>query len=132
MIDVSNLKSLEKKDFDIGSIYVANQYVITNFFEGVDINYTNFEDVGNFIKSYFKGRSFGYIANRENSYSINLNDADIFNNSFANLKAYAVVAHNPLTEMVFEIEEHFFTFNRKSFRNLDDAINWVENTLSSL
>ena len=37
----------------------------------------------------------------------------------------------PKKDRIFEIEERFFTFNRKSFRNIDDAIDWVEFTLST-
>lgn len=130
MTNIPNLKDLQKKEFGIGSIFFNDTYVITNFSEGVDINLNNFESVGNYIKSHFNGRDFGYIANRENSYSINIAQATIFNEAFPNLKAYAVVAYNPITEKVFEIEDRFFAFNRKSFRSLDSAIEWVEHTLS--
>ena len=132
MTDISNLEGLHEKEFGIGSIFFNDTYVITNFSEGVDINHNNFENVGNYIKSHFKGKNFGYIANRENSYSINLTQANIFNEAFPNLKAYAVVAYNPITEKVFEIEDRFFAFNRKSFRSLDSAIEWVERTLSDI
>ena len=122
-------KSLEKKDFKIGTIYFNNKYVLTHFNEGVDINYNNFKEVGNFIKYYFKGKEFGYIANRANSYSINLNDAKIFNQSFHNLKAYAIVAHSTYTEKIFEIENHFFAYDRRAFKNVEEAVNWVESVL---
>lgn len=121
--------NLEKKDFKIGTLYFNNKYVLTHFNEGIDINYNNFKEVGNFIKSYFNGKEFGYIANRANSYSINLEDAKIFNESFPNLKAYAIVAHSTFTEKIFEIENHFFQHNRKAFKNVEDAVKWVESIL---
>ncbi|MEY8849158.1 hypothetical protein AB9K26_10090 [Psychroserpens sp. XS_ASV72] len=132
MTNIPNLEGLQKKEFNIGSIFFNDTYVITNFSEGIDINHNNFESVGNYIKSHFNGRDFGYIANRENSYSINITQANIFNEAFPNLKAYAVVAYNLITERVFEIEDRFFEFNRKSFRSLDSAVEWVEKTLSNI
>jgi len=121
--------NLEKKEFKIGTLYFNKKYVLTHFKEGIDINYNNFKEVGNFIKSYFNGKEFGYIANRVNSYSINLEDAKIFNESFPNLKAYAIVAHSTFTEKIFEIENHFFPYNRKAFKNMEDAVEWVEGVL---
>jgi len=128
-INNTNFTSLK---VELGELRFNHRYLVAVFDEGVDLNFENFSEITNIIKTQFENRPFGFISNRINSYSINLSDANKFNKMFPNLKAYAVVAHNPITEKVFEIEEHFFTFNRKSFRNLDDAINWVENTLSSL
>ncbi|APY07342.1 hypothetical protein BWZ20_03070 [Winogradskyella sp. J14-2] len=120
------------KEVNIGKLQYNEKYIIAIFNEGVDINFKNFSEVATIIKSQFENRPFGFIANRVNSYSINLSDADRFNKTFPNVKAYAVVAHNSITERVFEIEERFFKFNRKSFRDLGGAIDWVENTLSCI
>lgn len=120
------------KEVSLGKLYYDDKYMIAIFNEGVDLNFKNFSEVTNIIKSQFGDRPFGFISNRINSYSINLSDAKKFNKVFPNVKAYAVVAHNSLTEKVFEIEERFFTFNRKSFRDLDAAIDWVERTLSEI
>ncbi|WP_179019381.1 hypothetical protein [Winogradskyella forsetii] len=114
---------------NIGNIYFFENYVITNFDEGVDINYENFDEVERLINRHFKEKPFGFIANRSHSYSINLTDAPLFNKAFPNLKAYAIIVYNSLTERVFEIENHFFTYNRKAFKDIDDAICWVEENL---
>lgn len=119
------------KEVRLGKLLYNRKYMIAVFNEGVDLNFKNFSEVTTIIKSQFGDRPFGFISNRVNSYSINLSDANRFNEIFPNVKAYAVVAHNPITEKVFEIEQRFFTFNRKSFRDLDEAIDWVENTLSN-
>lgn len=125
-----NNTNFTKKRVKIGELRYNDKYLIAVFNEGVDLNFEKFGEITDIIKSQFGDRPFGFISNRINSYSINLSDADKFNKMFPNNKAYAVVAHNPLTEKVFEIEEHFFAFNRKSFRNLDAAIDWVEKILS--
>lgn len=116
---------------NLGSVYLFDNYVITNFKEGVDINFDNFYEVGQALKQHFKEKPFGYIANRSNSYSIDLNDAHLFNEAFPNLKAYAVIVYNTLTERVFEIENHFFEFNRNVFKDIEKAIEWVNEVLST-
>jgi len=95
----------------------------------VDINFDNFNEVTEIIKKQFDDKPFGFIANRLNSYSINLTDASTFNSNFPNLKAYAIVVYNSLTQRVFEIENHFFKFNRQAFKSIEQAIEWVEDTL---
>ena len=123
-------KNCKRVKVELGAIYLFDNYVITNFNEGVDINFDNFYDAGITIKDHFYGRPFGYIANRLNSYSINLNDATIFNKEFPNLKAYAVVVYNSMTERVFEIENHFFETERNTFKSLESAVDWVKLVLS--
>ena len=127
-INNTNFTSLR---VELGELRFNHSYMVAVFDEGVDLNFENFGEITNIIKTHFGDRPFGFISNRINSYSINLSDANKFNKLFNNLKAYAVVAHNPITEKVFEIEDHFFKFNRKSFRNINDAIDWVENTLAN-
>lgn len=131
---MNNSLNLKNKTFltrstNLGEVYLFDNYIITNFNEGVDIDYANFNEVRDIIKNHFEERPFGFIADRKNSYSINLNDANRFNISFPNLKAYAIVVYNSLTERVFEIENRFFTFNRQAFKSIEDAIDWVEQTL---
>ncbi|MBV7268334.1 hypothetical protein [Winogradskyella luteola] len=130
-----NSPNLNNKDHtllktNLGSVYLFDNYIITDFKEGIDITFDNFNEVSEIIKVYFEDRPFGFIANRVNSYSINLTDASKFNANFPNLKAYAVVVYNTITERVFEIENHFFTFNRSVFKEIDSAVTWIEESLS--
>jgi hypothetical protein len=111
----------------LGDIYLFDDFFVGEFDEGVDINFRNFSDISEIVKTYFENRPFGFISNRVNSYSLNLNDAELFNESFPNLKAYAVVAYNSMTEKVFEIENYFFKFNRQEFKDIDEAISWIKN-----
>lgn len=115
----------------LGRIYIFENYVVAEFKEGVDINFDNFSDMSEIIKKEFADKPFGFIANRINSYSINLMDAHKFNAYFPNLKAYAIVAYTPMTKRIFEVENHFFTFNREAFISLKEASHWVEKSLSN-
>lgn len=64
----------------LGSVYLFDNYIVTEFNEGVDVNFDNFQEVTDIIKNHFGHRPFGFIANRSNSYSIDLTDSLKFNN----------------------------------------------------
>ncbi|MGJ8550350.1 hypothetical protein [Winogradskyella wichelsiae] len=114
----------------LGKVYVYNNFMVTEFKEGADINFKNFDELSLIIEKNYKDEPFGFIANRLNSYSINVNDAKKFNEKFTQLKAYAIITYSELTERIIEIESHFFKFNRKIFSDFESAILWIENTLS--
>ncbi|GGI57806.1 hypothetical protein [Winogradskyella haliclonae] len=117
------------QEVNIGKLYFFDNYVVGEFNEGVHIDFETFVESTEKILSYFGSNDFGFIANRTNSYSIDLNDANRFNKSFPNLKAYAVVCDTLFGKGVFEIENQFFKFNRQIFKNLDEAITWIGETL---
>lgn len=91
--------------------------------------FENFEQCEALISEHFGGKEFAFISNRINSYSIILTDAPLLNEKYKNLKAYATVAYTALGERVFEVESHFFNFNKEIFDKLTDAVEWVENVL---
>ncbi|REE07906.1 hypothetical protein [Winogradskyella pacifica] len=115
----------------LGTVYIYSNFLVSEFDEGADITFKNFDELAFIIKTHFEDRPFGFIANRKNSYSINLNDAKIFNETFKNLKAYAIIVYSNLTERIIEIESHFFKFNRKVFKDFENAIDWIENSLAN-
>lgn len=132
MIDSSNLNGDDYTllKTNLGSVFLFQNYIIVQFNEGVDINFDNFAQVSNIIKTNFENRPFGFIANRVNSYSINLTDARLLNKNFPNLIAYAVVTYNSISEKVFEIENQFFEYNRNTFKDLESAVEWVKTFLN--
>ncbi|WP_299114214.1 hypothetical protein [uncultured Winogradskyella sp.] len=125
----NTLELIDYKEVKIGKLYFFNNYVVGEFNEGIHIDFETFAESTEKILSYFGSNDFGFIANRTNSYSIDLNDANRFNKSFPNLKAYAVVCDTLFGKGVFEVENQFFKFNRQIFKNLEEAITWVEETI---
>lgn len=123
-------KSPKLYNLKIGKVFLYEDYIITEFDEGVDVNFKNFNEISKIIEENFENRAFGFIANRVNSYSINLKDAKLFNEKFKNAIAYAIVAYSDLTKRIIEIENHFFKFNKQVFTTTDDAIAWVEEALA--
>lgn len=122
-----NVKS--HKTTSLGNLFFFENYVIAEFYEGVEINYNNFETVKELIKEQFGNESFGLISNRINSYSIVITDAPLFNQC-ESLKAYATVTYSLFAERVFNVENYFFKFNKQNFNSLTDAKVWIENTLT--
>ena len=122
------IKSFNTK---IGTVFIFDNYIITEFKEGIDINFENHYEVSIIIQNHFKDKPFGFLANRINSYSINLSDAHLFNEAFPNCKAYAITYYNEISEKVMTLENQFFKFNRKAFKNLKQATDWIKSTLES-
>jgi hypothetical protein len=126
-----NLKNYTHAKVKLGSLYLFENFMITEFDEGVNINFENFSDAAELIKIHYKNEPFGLIANRINSYSLDLSDAHLANKTGLNIKAYAVVVYRSLSKSIFEIESHFLKFNRKAFNNVENAIAWTNSELSS-
>lgn len=123
-------KAKKHISIDLGDLYFFENYLITEFKEGVEINYNNFETVREYIRTYFGETDFGLISHRINSYSIVITDAPLFN-ACKSLKAYATVTYTLFAEKVFNVESYFFKFNKQNFSSISDAEIWVQNTLNS-
>jgi hypothetical protein len=122
-------KVVSTKTTDLGNIFFFENYLITEFNEGVEINHSNFEAVRVLIREHFGNENFGLISNRINSYSIVITDAPLFNQC-QSLKAYATITYNHFAEKVIDVENYFFKFNKQNFNSLTNAKTWVEETLS--
>lgn len=120
---------LHEEVVDLGKLYFFKFFLIAEFNEGVNISFYNFNETMVKIENYFGSREFGFIANRIHSYSIVITDAPLFNNRFKNLNAYATVTYSSFASKVFEMENHFFNFNRRNFNELEKAILWTEESL---
>ena len=130
IIDAPIYKSLLfKKTIALGNLYFFETFLVAEFNEGVNIDYDNFKEAAAAIKNQYGSKDFGFISNRIHSFSIVITDASKFNETFKNLKAYATVTYSSFASKVFEMENHFFNFNRKNFNDLSEAITWVEDSL---
>ncbi|MBD0831810.1 hypothetical protein [Aestuariibaculum sediminum] len=111
---------------DICELFIFKNFVIAEFKEGSCIGYPDFWEAHELIKKYFGNNQFGFITNRINSYAIEVTDANIFNDTFKNLKVFATVTYNGTTRKIAELENHFFKIQRSFFSNLTDAIIYVK------
>ncbi|QXP78943.1 MULTISPECIES: hypothetical protein [Winogradskyella] len=113
----------------VGKLFLYEDFIITEFNEGVELNFESFNEVAEIILLTYRDRPFGFIANKTNPYSIKLKDAFTCNKAYKNLKAYAIITYSEVTEDIIEIEDQFFNFNRKVFYDFENAINWIEKTI---
>lgn len=116
-------------DFDFGRVKILNDIVIAEMKEGItfDIDYN--AEFLKFCKDHFKGKTYGYISNRIHSYSVN---PTVYIETAKNskIRAIAVVSSDPINKGNADIEKQFFEYPFEVFNTLDQAIQWMNNTLT--
>ncbi|MDN3666905.1 hypothetical protein ACFFU1_08305 [Algibacter miyuki] len=123
------VKSVHEK---LGDIYFFNHIAVIEFNEGVHVDVSNTTDIIEKLTLFFgMSRPFGVIANRINSYSINLLDIIKIQDKVKNLSAYSVVSHNAAGYMNAEIESNFCSRDNIHFDNINEAINFVYSKVKS-
>ena len=114
------VKSVQKK---LGNIFFFNHIAVIEFNEGVHIDINNSSEFfDELIHYYGRSRPFGVIANRINSYSVNLMDADLFKQKIKNLCYYAVIGHNMASKMNAEIEGSFCSSYKINYDCIHEAM----------
>jgi len=110
--------------FEFGEIRVFENFIIVLMKEGITVKPKHNKDLEMIAEKYFKGKKFGYISFRVNSYAV---DPLVYieTSKIENLVAFAVVAVEGLKESNVEIEKLFFTKPFRNFHNLDQAKDWV-------
>ncbi|WP_034045097.1 hypothetical protein [Wocania ichthyoenteri] len=129
--DFSNhiMKSVKK---DLGDIFFFNHIAVIEFNEGVHVDINNSTEIFDEINAYFGSeKPFGVIANRINSYSVKLLDADLFRGKVKNLCTYAVVSYNLAGKMNADIENSFCLSDNISYDSIKDAINNVHDKIKN-
>ncbi|MCB0465021.1 MAG: hypothetical protein KDC78_04995 [Aequorivita sp.] len=116
--------------FEFGEIRVFENFVVVVMKEGITVKPEYNDDLEDISKKYYKGKKFGYITYRKNSYAVNplvyLKTSEI-----ENLAAFAVVSANGLKASNLEIEKRFLKKPLKHFTNMDEAKNWVNELVNS-
>ncbi|WP_430409414.1 hypothetical protein [Kordia sp.] len=111
-------------NFDGGKLYVYNDLVIGEVFEGVHVSVGETLSFFEFFQENFK-IPYGYISYRKNSYSI---DPQVYkllpNNSL--LKGIAIVSDDKFSSLSAHIEKNFFNGRYELFTTLDAAVNWLD------
>jgi len=106
----------------LGKIFFFNHVAVVELDEGIHFNINNADIIINELKKYFAERPFGVIANRINSYSVDLLDTPRYKEKVKNLKAYGVVGHNLAAKMNAEIENDFCEAAKVDFEDLNEAV----------
>lgn len=119
-------KFIDYHIFDFGYVYFFENVFVTEFNEGVLIEYDQIIKVLDQLNKYYcPDSNVVYISNRVNSYSIYPTHLLKFSNKFKNIKAVAVVNYNSTSRKLFEIEKMFLKRSFEGFENLNAAYNWA-------
>ncbi|MDO7137717.1 hypothetical protein [Algibacter lectus] len=123
---------LKEFNYDFGSVFIFEKCVVSEVNEGVDFTWDVhakriIDDVFGYLGTP-DGATINFISNRINSYSVMASDwIRFFKNSYF-LKSYIVVSDKTRLSNAI-IEKLFFKGAIKHFKELDMAINFVENDM---
>lgn len=109
---------------DIGKVQVYENYMIAIFDEGSTLTLERAYQIIGISEIHFRGRNFGYISLRKNSYAV---DPTIYTylRELDNLKAFAIVSIKEMDMHNFRIEKLFYKKPMKFFIEFDNALAWV-------
>lgn len=124
----SNLASqvLKQEVSQAGTLHFFNHMAVLEINEGVHVDLNSCKKTIGDLLSYFgNARPFGLVANRVNSYSIDLMETEEVRSIFPNLVSYGIVSHNEAGRMNAEIESQYCTSRNISFDNLYEGMDVV-------
>lgn len=129
--DYSNqiIKFVQNK---IGNIFFFNHIAVVELNEGIHFDVNNAPKIIDELTSYFgNNQPYGVVANRVNSYSVDLLNTPLYKQKAKNLYAYGVVGHDLAGKMNAEMENDFCVSEKVDYDNIYDAINNVYNKLKN-
>ncbi|WP_411031819.1 STAS/SEC14 domain-containing protein [Spongiimicrobium sp. 3-5] len=116
---------VKEYNLEIGKIQVFDNYMVSIFEEGSTLTLERAYQIIGISEIHFRGRNFGFISMRKNSYAI---DPTIYNylRELENLKAFAIVSVKEIDMHNFKIEKLFYKKSMKFFIKYDNALTWVK------
>ncbi|MEM8509806.1 MAG: STAS/SEC14 domain-containing protein [Bacteroidota bacterium] len=113
---------------DIGTVKVFDNFMVATFDEGATITLERAYQIIGISEIHFRGKKFGYISLRKNSYAI---DPIIYTylRGLDNLKAFAIVSKKEIDMHNFKIEKLFYKKSMEFFIEYENAIVWIKKRL---
>ena len=126
--------AIHEINYPFGDFYLLDGFVIEEIYEGVTFTWEDhgkkvMDDISYLYDS--NGHDLLLIANRINSYSMKPTDWKKFFKNNYNLKAYGVVSYSKLGVSIAQIERLFINTKTKSFKSLENAIEWAKGVSSN-
>ena len=99
--------------------------MVSVFEDGATLTLERAYQILGIAEIHFRGKNFGYISLRKNSYAI---DPTVYTylRSLENLKAFAIVSVKEIDMHNFKIEKLFYKKPMKFFIKYDNALAWVK------
>lgn len=116
----------------VGNIFFFNHIAVVELNEGVHFDTNNAPLIIDELVSYFgENKPYGVVANRVNSYSVDLLNTPLYKQRAKNLYAYGVVGHDLASKMNAEMENDFCVSEKVDYENIYEAINMVYNKIKN-
>ncbi|WP_458626936.1 hypothetical protein [Winogradskyella sp. PC D3.3] len=117
-----------KEEFSFGTIYVTEHFLLSEFNEGIHVDYTIASElISRFSELISANTKIGYIANRYNSYSFDPQLWVDFNKDYDVFVASAIVTYSNFSYLNASLEKQFFNKSLKRCKSLEEAIEWTMN-----
>lgn len=127
-----NKKTIIVKEYqlDIGTVQVFDDYIVSTFDDGATLTLERAYQIIGISEIHFRGRPFGYISLRKNSYAL---DPIIYTylRGLENLKAFAIVSKKEIDMHNFKIEKLFYKRPMEFFIEYENAVAWVKKRVKS-
>lgn len=119
---------VKEYNLDIGVVQVFENYIVAIFDEGATLTLERAYQIIGISEIHFRGKEFGYISLRKNSYAI---DPIVYTyvRELDNLKAFAIVSKKEIDMHNFKIEKMFYKKNMEFFIEYENALTWVKKRL---
>lgn len=119
---------VKEYNLDIGTVQVYDNYIVSTFDEGATLTLERAYQIIGISEIHFRGKDFGYISLRKNSYAI---DPIIYTyiRGLDNLRAFAIVSKKEIDMHNFKIEKLFYKKNMEFFIEYENALTWVKKRL---
>lgn len=111
--------------YNFGTTELYENYMITIMNEGETVTPSHNNELLQLANSHFKGRPFGYISHRVNSYAVDPKTY-LETSKIENLAGFAVVSKESVSKNNIEIEKLFLKKPVEVFHVLEDAETWIE------
>ncbi|WGD34371.1 hypothetical protein [Olleya sp. YS] len=123
---------IKRQTFSLGELYFFENLVVAQVNEGMHVGIDTAQDCFKAIYDFFgNDKSFGYISNRINKYSIEVLDYPKHSTLFPNLKMYGVIGYSHFTEMSIDIERQFCKMPFIEFENINEAYTYTNKYILS-
>lgn len=128
-IESNIFKKLGKHDdieLETGKFYFYEEFVVVEINEGAEFTFEKSRALFEFAFKKYKGKPFGYISNRINSYTSYPEDYGKANNYLPSLIAFAPVTYTKDAKNFTALERKFCRVSFENFTDLEDAVEWMK------
>lgn len=117
-------KAFESKTvIEIGNLIFFKKFVLLDINEGAHLGINEVQRIRILASQYYEGKAYGYLCNRETSYSVNPIAYNSLN-TIEELKCIAIVKQYS-NGYDIEVERHFIKKPFEVFATFEEASSWL-------